>query len=218
MRQIVTSKQDGHSGAHSPPKIVLIEPNLRRLQNRTSRDRASDHTGTTRGRHSAASTACTPRMVARNADGSDLSRFRHRELPHDRAGDVAGVVGHCDGDRVHVGTEAPRRVGKVTAPEPAPGRDVGSVDNDPERARRDAGLRAPPVRHPYTSSAHFHGLSRTKPRRRRMVLDGSTMPLLAWLRGSGRRVSNPRPSAWEADALPTELRPHEPARQHTWRR
>ena len=24
---------------------------------------------------------------------------------------------------------------------------------------------------------------------------------------SGRRVSNPRPSAWEADALPTELRP-----------
>jgi hypothetical protein len=26
-------------------------------------------------------------------------------------------------------------------------------------------------------------------------------------RRSGRRVSNPRPSAWEADALPTELRP-----------
>ena len=25
---------------------------------------------------------------------------------------------------------------------------------------------------------------------------------------SGRRVSNPRPSAWEANALPTELRPH----------
>src|SRR4051812_28899533 len=25
--------------------------------------------------------------------------------------------------------------------------------------------------------------------------------------GSGRRASNPRPSAWEADALPTELRP-----------
>ena len=25
---------------------------------------------------------------------------------------------------------------------------------------------------------------------------------------SGRRVSNPRPSAWEADALPAELRPH----------
>ena len=30
--------------------------------------------------------------------------------------------------------------------------------------------------------------------------------LQAFLR-SGRRVSNPRPSAWEADALPTELRP-----------
>ena len=32
------------------------------------------------------------------------------------------------------------------------------------------------------------------------------------LRGgeSGRRVSNPRPSAWEADALPTELRPQVP--------
>ena len=27
---------------------------------------------------------------------------------------------------------------------------------------------------------------------------------------SGRRVSNPRPSAWEADALPTELRPQVP--------
>jgi hypothetical protein len=25
---------------------------------------------------------------------------------------------------------------------------------------------------------------------------------------SGRRDSNPRPSAWEADALPTELLPH----------
>ena len=33
--------------------------------------------------------------------------------------------------------------------------------------------------------------------------------LRAFLR-SGRRVSNPRPSAWEADALPTELRPHVP--------
>ena len=26
--------------------------------------------------------------------------------------------------------------------------------------------------------------------------------------GSGKRGSNPRPSAWEADALPTELLPH----------
>ncbi len=26
---------------------------------------------------------------------------------------------------------------------------------------------------------------------------------------SGRRDSNPRPSAWKADALPTELRPHQ---------
>ena len=26
--------------------------------------------------------------------------------------------------------------------------------------------------------------------------------------GSGRRGSNPRPSAWKADALPTELLPH----------
>jgi hypothetical protein len=37
-----------------------------------------------------------------------------------------------------------------------------------------------------------------------------------WLSGydserevSGKRDSNPRPSAWEADALPTELLPHE---------
>lgn len=30
---------------------------------------------------------------------------------------------------------------------------------------------------------------------------------------SGRRVSNPRPSAWEANALPTELRPHTETRQ-----
>jgi ubiquinone/menaquinone biosynthesis C-methylase UbiE len=29
------------------------------------------------------------------------------------------------------------------------------------------------------------------------------------LAGSGRRGSNPRPSAWEADALPTELRPRQ---------
>jgi hypothetical protein len=32
-------------------------------------------------------------------------------------------------------------------------------------------------------------------------------PRLAGLSVSGRRASNPRPSAWEADALPTELRP-----------
>jgi hypothetical protein len=33
---------------------------------------------------------------------------------------------------------------------------------------------------------------------------------LAGLSRSGRRGSNPRPSAWEADALPTELRPRPP--------
>jgi hypothetical protein len=37
--------------------------------------------------------------------------FRHLELPPDRAGDVASVVGHRDGDRVHVGIAVPRRVG-----------------------------------------------------------------------------------------------------------
>ena len=31
---------------------------------------------------------------------------------------------------------------------------------------------------------------------------------LHWLTKSGRRGSNPRPSAWKADALPTELLPH----------
>ena len=30
---------------------------------------------------------------------------------------------------------------------------------------------------------------------------------LHWLTKSGRRGSNPRPSAWKADALPTELLP-----------
>ena len=34
---------------------------------------------------------------------------------------------------------------------------------------------------------------------------------------SGRRVSNPRPSAWEADALPTELRPHVGGDASDWR-
>ena len=35
-------------------------------------------------------------------------------------------------------------------------------------------------------------------------------PELHWLikKKSGRRGSNPRPSAWKADALPTELLPH----------
>ena len=38
-------------------------------------------------------------------------------------------------------------------------------------------------------------------------------PELHWhtlkgIKWSGRRDSNPRPSAWKADALPTELRPH----------
>ena len=35
-------------------------------------------------------------------------------------------------------------------------------------------------------------------------------PELRWLskNWSGRRDSNPRPSAWKADALPTELHPH----------
>ena len=32
-------------------------------------------------------------------------------------------------------------------------------------------------------------------------------PELHWLTMSGRRGSNPRPSAWKADALPTELLP-----------
>ena len=32
-------------------------------------------------------------------------------------------------------------------------------------------------------------------------------PELHWLVVSGRRGSNPRPSAWKADALPTELLP-----------
>jgi hypothetical protein len=36
------------------------------------------------------------------------------------------------------------------------------------------------------------------------------MRVSAWLRQSGRRVSNPRPLAWEANALPTELRPPGP--------
>ena len=31
---------------------------------------------------------------------------------------------------------------------------------------------------------------------------------------SGRRGSNPRHSAWKADALPTELLPHDPAEPH----
>ena len=34
-------------------------------------------------------------------------------------------------------------------------------------------------------------------------------PELHWLFKSGRRGSNPRPSAWKADALPTELLPPE---------
>ncbi len=38
----------------------------------------------------------------------------------------------------------------------------------------------------------------------------SAKPAISWQ--SGRRVSNPRPSTWEADALPTELRP----RSRTW--
>lgn len=33
-------------------------------------------------------------------------------------------------------------------------------------------------------------------------------PELHWRSLSGRRGSNPRPSAWKADALPTELLPH----------
>src|SRR6185436_19071218 len=41
-------------------------------------------------------------------------------------------------------------------------------------------------------------------RPRSIAQAGMARPL--WNR-SGRRVSNPRPSAWEADALPTELRP-----------
>jgi hypothetical protein len=35
----------------------------------------------------------------------------------------------------------------------------------------------------------------------------SAQPKADFDRSSGRRGSNPRPSAWEADALPTELRP-----------
>src|SRR5580658_10271396 len=36
----------------------------------------------------------------------------------------------------------------------------------------------------------------------------SVIGLFAGLSQSGERGSNPRPSAWEADALPTELSPH----------
>jgi hypothetical protein len=35
-------------------------------------------------------------------------------------------------------------------------------------------------------------------------------PELHRLEKSGKRDSNPRPSAWKADALPTELFPHHP--------
>lgn len=33
---------------------------------------------------------------------------------------------------------------------------------------------------------------------------------------SGKRDSNPRPSAWEAEALPTELLPHYPLRGYKY--
>ncbi len=35
-------------------------------------------------------------------------------------------------------------------------------------------------------------------------------PELHWQKESGRRGSNPRPAAWKAAALPTELLPHCP--------
>src|SRR5690606_38688551 len=38
-----------------------------------------------------------------------------------------------------------------------------------------------------------------------LVLRPETLPVSGW---SGRRDSNPRHSAWEADALPAELLPH----------
>src|SRR3954452_20980034 len=37
---------------------------------------------------------------------------------------------------------------------------------------------------------------------------GCALPTELRERRSGRRDSNPRPSAWKADALPTELHPH----------
>jgi hypothetical protein len=38
---------------------------------------------------------------------------------------------------------------------------------------------------------------------------GVAMAMIARMEVSGKRDSNPRPSAWEADALPTELFPRE---------
>src|SRR5256885_1754909 len=40
-----------------------------------------------------------------------------------------------------------------------------------------------------------------------LVLTKDALYRLSYASESGRRGSNPRPSAWKADALPTELRP-----------
>ena len=66
-------------------------------------------------------------------------------------------------------------------------RDCLSTPPAPERGVEGRGRRIPP-------SAKFKTTGRT-----------FWLSLLSW---SGKRDSNPRPSAWEADALPTELFPH----------
>src|SRR5215207_4538117 len=50
-------------------------------------------------------------------------------------------------------------------------------------------------------------LSSTVPARRKYLRASSKRSTVQAVCRSGRRGSNPRPSAWEADALPTELRP-----------
>ena len=91
----------------------------------------------------------------------------------------------------------------------------------PSRAARRRALRvrveSPATREP--GARHARRARRFRPRRRALQREAARPTPPHGLRGplrnplrfrwSGTRVSNPRPSAWEADALPTELVPRE---------
>src|ERR1700754_3675507 len=83
-------------------------------------------------------------------------------------------------------------------------------------AHRPSRLKSPALSYP--APPHFRTEDKKSVLKFRHLLSGPRPmalghPRLSW---SGRRGSNPRPTAWKAVALPTELLPHETFLKRTW--
>jgi hypothetical protein len=139
-------------------------------------------------------------------------RFRHGHVGHSRRrGRVA----------IAAAVYCPQR-GRPSLPDQALAPPTGSDRAFPREADRGRAI-APAVKLKYfRRSAHrrarvLEDREATRSAARRSLVhagprSGSASPKSSVITRSGTRVSNSRPSAWEADALPTELVPRQPRR------